>query len=86
MDSVQDLSRLPPHRDSSEYVGYIYWGRDGARAIVQFGRTPVRDSVYFSHAISDAGTGDPSQAAVDATLPLMRAVEARLESVPGWRA
>jgi hypothetical protein len=81
VDSVKDLTELaPPRRDSSEFIGFAYWGRGGAWGNVQFIREAGR--VDYTQEIARMG-GVPSQREVDATLPIMAVIEARLESLPG---
>ena len=84
VDSVRDWNRdsLRP-RDSTVSIYFSYWGRGGAYANVQFGLDSSDGRVFYMHDHTDSGTGNPSQAAVDATVPLMHAVEARLASIPG---
>jgi hypothetical protein len=66
--------------DSGQAISVAYWGRAGAWGFVQFTREP--SGVEYTQRMTRL-SGVPPQSEVDATLPLMLAIEAQLESVPG---
>ena len=80
IDSATFLG-VDPHSASPDVVyNFRYTGRNGARAMLQFRQ--MRAGAQLDQYYFEVGNRPP-QALIDSTMPIMRAVEARLEAEAG---